>query len=314
LDACFDFNGLTRWIIYVLITSVILQFIVKLKSNVMAERQKVVISQSSVTAGQLADQFRMIKDGTIGFEEMKSFLEDPKKFLKKESALAGKISPPTAIRAVNILGAEKVFDAKHVCKAWNIPVSEDVPIRYSEATLREKARQNKNGQDWRLVFVIGYNLVELYEIMPAVTDWRNSKETNRLRFYYWDNNALWWKHERWAYETPSEADNYVLINFKGLFGNLNYLQQERQILKLNSPLCRVNPSVYSEAVFSILKLGGERIAKEWAHRSDICANNGNHVCVTDSCSSLGDLKLDADYADVSFKDNMCVSLMRKFDF
>ena len=75
-------------------------------------KKRVVVSQSSVTAGQLKDLFRQIEDGTVGFDELGGFLESPKKFTR------GKSTP--IVRAINILGEKKVLTAEQAAKAWSV--------------------------------------------------------------------------------------------------------------------------------------------------------------------------------------------------
>lgn len=211
-------------------------------------KRKVVVSGSTVTAGQLKDLFRMIDDGTVGFEEMRGFLANPKKFSSGGVSL---------VRAVNILGDHKVLTAEQAAKARNQKVPESAPIRYSEAVLRECAEQNRTaGTDWRLAYVFGLSLRELRA--QAGTD------LDHQPCVYKD--LTWWlekKEDGWATEKPESG--YYLIDFNGRWGRTDWSNQEAEIKKLGSDYERTHEAVIAEAIFSIFQTTGERLLENWHH-------------------------------------------------
>jgi len=263
--------------------------------------KKVVISESTVTAGQLKDLFRMIDDGTIGFYEMKSILENPNKFTKNEkTGLA-----VTIVRAINILGASKVFTLQQANEVWGINTVNMVPIvRYSEKTLREVAEANKKGEaDWRLVYIVGSTLLKQRKIIGT--------NQNQQPCFYKNND--WYtkdKEKFWAEKKPETAGNYHLINFKGLFGGLNYQNQEIEIQKFGNNFERTNPHVFGEAILAIFKISGERIAENWYHRSSVLGAGRDRVSV--GGFDAEGLRVNNVWVDFAY-DNLRVSLFRKFE-
>ncbi len=225
-------------------------------------KKKVVISQSTVSAGQLKDLFRMIDDGTIGNEEMGAFLASPRKF--SQGGL-------TTIRAINILGQGKVITNEQAAKAWSEGAVKSVAIRYSETTLRICAEQNQSGQaDWRLVYCHGFSLREQ-------RDKRRTDQSNQPCFYGND----WWLNsveDKWATYKPQAG--YYLINFCGQFANMNWKTQEAEIAKLGKDYERCHEAVFSEAILTIYMVNnGERIAENWWHWGVSLASNGFRVFV-----------------------------------
>jgi hypothetical protein len=93
-----------------------------------------------VSAEQLELLFISIKEKTIDFAEIKHFLEYP-----KGSTLA---TYPSYVRAINILGYDKVITAQRAHQLWNIPYSLEKrhlidQIKYSEATLRKMCNRKQ---------------------------------------------------------------------------------------------------------------------------------------------------------------------------
>ena len=256
-------------------------------------KKKVVISQSTVSAGQLEDFFRMIKDGTIGGEEMKCFLDNPKQFSK---------SGLTIVRAINILGQGKVITSEQAAKAWSMEAPKDVTIRYSETTLRACAEQNQSGQaDWRLVYCHGMSLREQRA--------KCGVDQNKQPCFY--NNDWWLKisEDKWANFKPQAG--YYLVNFRGQFGNKNWNQQEQEIAKLGKEYERCHEAIFGEAILTIYMVNnGERIAEDWYHWGVSLDSDGIRV-VIGLFLAFGLLVYDR-WRDFSFQD-LRVALVRKFD-
>jgi len=225
----------------------------------MAMKKRVVISQSTVSAGQLEDFFRMIKDGTFGGEELAAFLENPKKFSKGL----------TIVRAISILGASKVITAEQASKAWEMEAPKSATIRYSEKVLRICAQENQDGEDWRLIYINGLSLREQIEK-------RGTDETKQPCF----NNENWWlekSEESWAKAKPQAG--YYLINFKGKYAILNWNKQNAEIAKLGPDVERCHEAVFAEAILTICLVNGECIAESWYHWSNSASSDGDRVSV-----------------------------------
>ena len=266
-------------------------------------KKKVVISQSTVSAGQLEDFFRMIKDGTIGGEEVTAFLANPRKF--SQGGL-------TVVRALNILGQVKVITAQQSANAWGRAISEatisyEAIIRYNEATLRECAKQNQHGvadwrADWRLVYCHGLSLREQREK-------RGADQSKQPCFH---NNDWWIKpcEDSWAKYKPQPG--YYLINLRGQFNNMNWNEQEQAISKLGREYERCHETVFAEAILTnYLVNNGERITEDWYHWGISAASYGYRVCVG-FLVALG-LFVDDDW-HVNSLHFLRVALARKFDF
>ena len=211
----------------------------------------------------------------------------------------------TIVRAINILGASKVFTLQQANEVWGLNKVNMIPIvRYSEKTLQEAALANKKGEaDWRLVYIIGLTLLEQRKIIGT--------DQNQQPCFYKDND--WYtkyKEKFWAEKKPETAGNYHLINFKGLFGSLNYQNQEIEIQKLGNNFERTNPHIFGEAILAIFKTSGERIAENWYHRSSVLDADRDRVYV--GYFVAGGLGV-RNYWDGRDFDDLRVSLFRKFE-
>jgi len=255
--------------------------------------KKVVISQSTVSAGQLEDFFRMIKDGTIGGEELKAFLANPHKF--SQGGL-------TIVRAINILGQAKVITAEQAAKSWGLEASKDAPIHYSEETLRKCAEESKQGKaDWRLVYINGLSLREQREK-------RGTSQSEQPCFY---NNDWWLKPTEDSWATKKMEAGYYLINVLGQFGSMSWNKQEKAISDLGREYERCHEAVFSEAILTIYMVNnGERIAGNWWHWGVSADSDGNRVNV--GYFHARGLRVNDDWGDSS-DGSLRVSVARKFD-
>jgi len=257
------------------------------------EKQRVVLVGSDVTVGQISDWWRMIGDGTIDHETLANILQNPKKF-NKGVAL---------VRVLKIFGVDKVITAEQVAKIYDLMTPQSVRIRYSEATLRRCAAENKSGaSDWRLIYCHGLSLREQRE------KWGTDKEVQPC--HHKDNT--WWlkkEEDKWANFKPE--DGYYLLNFKPRFANMKWQPQEDEIKKLGPQFERCHETIFSEAVFTNFKVNGERIAENWWHWGVSVSSIGGHV-------SVGSFDLDG-WSVNSYYGNRCnpnlrVCLALKFEF
>lgn len=240
----------------------------------MAMKTKVVIGGSTVTAGQLKDFFRMIDDGTIGFFELQNFLEKPKEFEDN-----GK-STSTMVRSIKLLGQEKIISNFKVHELWGIQQQKNLfllpeVIRYSDKTLREAARQNKNHEaSWYLIYIMGITLPEQRKLLGIEPQSQPCFRSG----YDWFLNE---KESFWADKKPTNG-NYYLINFKD-FGTcgLPYPEQLKKVEELGPGYDVIDPHILAESIISIRKNTNEGIANFWTHRSSVLNSKNEHVCVGD---------------------------------
>ena len=242
----------------------------------MAMKTKVVITGSTVRAGQLKDFFRMIDDGTIGFFELQNFIEDPKKFTdngKRQS---------TFVRALNILGPERILKRSKIHELWEKKYEPyenyfEEEILYSDKTLHEAARQNKEGKaSWYLIYIMGITLPEQRETLGI-----NPESQPCFRSGY-----DWFLEEKesfWANKKPKRA--HYLINFQD-FGTqgLSYDEQLKKVEELGPEYDVLDPHMFAEAIISLKKHTNQEFAGFWTHRSSVLNSKNEYVCIGDFSS------------------------------
>lgn len=279
----------------------------------MAMKTKVVIDGSTVTVGQCKDLFRMIDDGTVGFnemerlierltnssvwvsaeqltllfdgikkktidfEKMKQFLENPK----------GNTLPryPSYVRAIKILGHYNVITAQRAYRLWDIPYSLEErhtldKIKYSDTTLRKCAIENKRYQaSWYLIYIIGITLPEQRKKLGIDAQSQPCFRSG----YDWFLDE---KEQFWADKKPTNGD-YYLINFQD-FGThgLSYPEQLKKVEELGSGYDVLDPHIFAESIISVRKNANESIAGLWTHRSSVLNSKNEYVCVGDFSSGM----------------------------
>ena len=122
-------------------------------------RSRVLVAGSNISTQQMERFWRMNSDGSINGPRLQRFLDNP--------SWGGDAAEVTLARAINILGTTKVVMIDHAANVRGRDMSvaretgTDV-IRYSEATLRKCAEENRSdGTDWRLVYCCGLSLVRI---------------------------------------------------------------------------------------------------------------------------------------------------------
>ncbi|MEI7919345.1 MAG: hypothetical protein WCH65_03980 [bacterium] len=282
------------------------------------KKHKVVIGGSTVTAGQLKDLFRMIDDGTVGYPEMEKFLEtstSPSSWVSTEQleVLSLKIKDnvitfeklqnflekpqrdvllkyPSYVRAINILGNENVLTVQSIYRLWNIPYSLEErhtldKIRYSEATLRKCAIENKRHQaSWYLIYVIGMTLPEQRKILGI--DIKNEPCFRSNYDWFLDE-----KEKFWADKKPTNGD-YYLINYHD-FGTYfgTYSEQLRKVEALGPEYAVLDPHIFMEATISRIIKADSMPIYLWYHRSLVKDYKGDYVCI--GCFNDGSLQVKA---------------------
>lgn len=230
-----------------------------------------VMTNSSilVTAHQLEILFKKIKDNEIDFEKMKSFLENPKG--------TGTLIYPSYVRASKILGHDNVITVQTAYRLWGIPYSLEErhaldPIKYSEATLRECAAENKKGHaSWDLIYIIGYSLVEQRRKLGVMPEHQPC----------FCDGYDWFLDEREKYWTEKKSESgYYLINFQD-FGtrNLLYSDQLKKVEQLGPGYGVLDPQTFSESVITINKKKKTGIAEFWDHRPSMLTSAGDPISI-----------------------------------
>lgn len=178
----------------------------------------------------------------------------------------------------------------------------ELPIRYSEDTLRVCARENaEQRRDWRLVYLRGNSLREERE---RVGD-------NRKRQPCFDKDYKWLletSEDEWA--TEKFKQGYYLIDFNGRFGRTSWQDQENAIAKLGAEFERAHEAMVTEAVLRIFEATGERLLPNWYHWGCSLDSYGRPVCVGDFDS--GGWRVDDCHPGYGGSDYLRVCFLRKF--
>lgn len=263
----------------------------------MAENM-VVPGWSSITADQMSEFWKKAspKRKQIGLSNFQNFLDNPNRFSDETSKFI------SLSQAKKILGHRKVIGVTNFNKVWKTGHKE-APIFYTEENLFDASFFNVNrGDDWRLVYYGGQSIRELYEIIG--TDKKHQPHFEIMEWY------LMKKEDFWADKVPPAG--YYLINFKGLFLELDYQQQElKMAFKFGKDFERTDPHVLSETFITILELTGKRVVENWYHRSDALSDSGHHVyvgCFFDPSGWVVSNHWGDDYKGI-----LCVSLSRKWN-
>lgn len=210
-------------------------------------RQRVVVAESSVTAGQMKDFWEKVQNGTIGSQNFGGFLENPHRFTGGQT---------TITRAINILGSAKVVTSQQAIDVWCNRQPRNTMLSYSDTELRVCAQANeRNEADWRLVYFTGPSLREQRE--------RKGTDTKKQPCFY--SNEWWLERAEDDWATRKPMAGYYLHNFKPQFGGMKWQQQEEAIAKLGCEFERADEVVIAEACFSIFGVTGERLLENWYH-------------------------------------------------
>ncbi len=135
----------------------------------------------------------------------------------------------------------------------------ELPIRYSENTLRACANENEEGGcDWRLVYLRGSSLREE----------RKRVGVNAEREPCFCDNTWWlglWIG-RWLKVVPEKFEpGYYLIDFNGRFGRTSWLSQEKAIRELVPQFQRAHEAMVTEAALRIFEATDVRLLTWYYH-------------------------------------------------
>lgn len=226
-------------------------------------RTRVLVAGSNISTRQMECFWRMNGDGSIDGIRFQRFLDNP--------LWGGDKAGVTLARAFKLLGEKKVVGMGEAATVRGLKEFDPgVPIRYSEATLRECTVQNRDvGTDWRLVPTFGFSLRELREQIGT--------DPSHQPCCYPNN---WWlekKEDNWATKKPETG--YWLIDFNGRFARTSWNNQECEIAKLGDGFLRTPEAVIAEAITTIFQITNERLLESWYHWGPSLDSGGLLVCV-----------------------------------
>lgn len=202
-----------------------------------------------------------------------------KRFLRKEpcwSKITHQLFTPSEKNAADTLGSERITGYLTAHQIWGVELSENsLPvILFSKDVLKQCAEENKNGADWRVVYVHGFSLRKQEEI-------RGRDRDNQPCF---DPDWTWWlksSEKEWS-EQPVEA-GYRLFDFSGRFGNKTHEEQDILISKTGFDDEWAEEQAVTEACFTFYLLSGgkERLLPDFYHRGKLVDSDGDRVVVGD---------------------------------
>lgn len=229
--------------------------------------RKVVVSDGGVTALQLSNFFRKIHEGTIGFDNLQQFMQEPNRFAPETTELD---------KAIQLLGAEKVVTAKQWSEAWGREVNETEAgvLHFSQSVLQSAAYTNKAGfTDFRVVYYGGTSLREGHQIFGIDT---------KVQPCYYASSTWWFDEENDEWATRQPKAGYYLLDYKLRFKDMKWQPQEDEIVKLGTGYSRAHETVVTEGAFSFYKVhGGERLLEKAYHWGQSLVSDGYRVCVGD---------------------------------
>ena len=145
----------------------------------------------------------------------------------------------------------------------------ELPIRYSDETLRACADENREGSaDWRLVYLRGHSLREEQKRVGV-------SQEHQPCFC----NTNWWVGGligRWLRTVPEKFEpGYYLIEFNGRFGQTTWRRQEEAIRALGPRFQRAHEAMVTEAALRIFEATGVRLLSwyyHWGRSVDFLSN------------------------------------------
>ena len=225
-------------------------------------KDKVVVEQSGISAGQMKDFWEKVKNGTIDHQNFGAFLESPYMMIEGEVTLA---------RAKRILGHLRVIGAVKASQLWKgyyKPDLENLPIHYSFHTLKECAAQNRGDHNWRLIYINGLSL----------RDMKIKRGDDKIRFR--KSDWIFREGEIFAAEKPEPG--YYLIDLMPRFKNMNWKEQEEALKEIRPGLERCHEAIVANAILTFDLVQGESMAMEWQHVGKFYDSSGHaHIFVGD---------------------------------
>jgi hypothetical protein len=198
----------------------------------------------------------------------------------------------------------KIIGHEDVAKFWDIPVPQDVQIRYSAKTLHEAIEANQNGEQWALAYYAGHSLKKMY-------DKRGINKAHKPCFY----NNDWWlasTYNNWV--TRTLESGYYLLNYTGYFINILWAAQETLIADMGPTYERAHEIIVGETILSNYEIhNGEELLNDWYHWGYEITSDSDHKATIGDLES-GGLHINGHNINHHNADKLKVVLCRKFDF
>lgn len=282
-------------------------------------KRKVVVGQSGITAGQMKDFWRMVNDGTLDGNVFDYILTHITEI--REEAFDGNFVTET--RALSILGERRFLAADQVISMWNdlikeqranreLPLlevaSEKLIIRYTEATLRELAKDPA----WYLIYDAGLSLRDIHFVLGTDCNYQpccDPRNIGALSMCCVDG-----KEEMKCFE-KRERSTYYAVRMEGLFPceppEKAWDSQESKIKDMGEEFYRAPARLIANSCIACFLLNDERHLQNcWHWGSEVGGVFSGQLAVA-FFNSLG-LALECWSRDNPLG-NTKVCLIRKFD-
>lgn len=175
-------------------------------------------------------------------------------------------TPPALEEAVSCLGDRKVISAQDAAALWGTEVEGAPPICFERETVKHCADgNNRLLNDWRLVYLNGFSLLELRERIG----------TDRSRQPCFSKSTWWTGPDEAGWTAVQYPRGYYLIDTRGRFyPKMSWLDQETEVRKLGQGLKRVPEALLAECMVSFFLARGERLLEGWYHWGPSQAKRG----------------------------------------
>lgn len=260
-------------------------------------------------------------------EELYTLLATNPRFFQAVKALYERVTHLTKYEqlAIEILGRQKVVPCSQALLDWKeIELITPPAIPFAEATLRQCAKENRKGRDWRLVFTLGFSLREQFERHP------NCFEHFRIYGEWRD----WWVLQKPLVDNRIEP-GYRLLDLKVRFSQrcppviyegkdpfLGFVKYQAKVATEISKLGKKSYGVaetpaVSESIISFHLATGKFLLRDKYHLGDALGPAEDHIVVGhtwtyDEDGSNG-IRL-CTFEHYFHKDDIGVVLARKPDF
>ena len=209
-------------------------------------------------AGKIKGQ---LKAGELTTAQVQAFVEGRNPFRQERERRA---HPLTFGDAIDILGPDKVLTPKQQARVWDCSVSAFSNRHLCpERFLLEAAAENRDGQDWHLIFIPPVTYLQAYEKME--------KLSLRSKFLSGDDNTHW--------ATVAFGPRVELLNFSGCYSSENWFEQEMRIQRLECKRRAHDLAITIGALSYYQVNDGEYLFRNWYHWGTTHTAKHNRVFV-----------------------------------